>query len=368
MYYEFKKTFISKVGESTCFEDVLPRNLTVVPYKYFNDSIIGYSNDTIFKEVKIKPFEMDEKMLFIAAKGRHITPKRNHKWEVDLYNALKSSLYNKWNSDVFHVVLHTSGSDSRLISTMLKELREEHGDKWLGDMIFLENGGEGFRFKEIMEAQGWERSKYMVYNDVADPGEYHRYGLQFDFMWQKFNGVCSYPYNFFYDAISHLQEDGILPTRICGVSGFGAYIENAIKRRRYEPWFKKDYYYQMNQFNRIGEWIFPWWSARYIAKLINTAEAYQRKGKRMSDILCQQSPLPIPKSTHNEVVLRGYRTVDVKLLLGLYDDYRKSWYSKHVHVIPNSHIDYNEWWGHYCAASLCEHLIESGYKLSYEVA
>jgi hypothetical protein len=79
------------------------------------------------------------------------------------------TIQSAWKEDAFHLVFHSSGYDSRIISSAIKHLLMKHGSEWLGKgLLFLSNRWEADGFRKIMAAQGWDKSQYLVYDEGRD--------------------------------------------------------------------------------------------------------------------------------------------------------------------------------------------------------
>ncbi|GAH77103.1 unnamed protein product, partial [marine sediment metagenome] len=55
-------------------------------------------------------------------------------------NAIASVIERSWDPGQFHLVLHSSGYDSRIISKTIVNLRDKYGESWLGDVLFFVRG------------------------------------------------------------------------------------------------------------------------------------------------------------------------------------------------------------------------------------
>jgi len=367
-FYKFSRKYISEKGEFEDFYGALPDKLTIQKYEAGRNPLPVGDHNTIFKEVKLKKYRPTFKEHLLTKELGKITPEGGD-WMRNIYNTLKDVIYKTWGND-FHVVGHSGGHDSRIISTIIKELREEHGDDWLGKILFVENGGEGIEFHKIMENQGWGKSQYMVYNEGANPRDYHAYSFNFKDAYQKFNGISGFPYNQWWDSYDHLQKLGVLPEHFQAYSGYGAYIEGMVHavgdltKITSAHFFKYNYYYQLATFRLKGDWVYPWWSYDYIKEMVRMRDI-QKQRHRVSDYISQYytSSSNIKRPTIPQVEKRGYRTVSDNLMKKIVKDYDNSWYGKKFEAKPNNYIYYSDWWTHWCAASICEHLIERGYDI-----
>jgi hypothetical protein len=186
-FYKLNRIYTGQ-GEGDFF-DVLPKDLKFQRVGWYNHSKPKNPN-MMFKGIKIKPYDEPE----ISKELKKIKPVYDKSWKQKVYNKLKEIVFNHWDSNRFHVVAHSGGVDSRILSTIIKELTEQHGREWLGDVLFVENGGECETFKQIMKTQKWDKKQYLSYQEGIDPREYHRRGLDFKNLYKKYNGPVSYPF------------------------------------------------------------------------------------------------------------------------------------------------------------------------------
>lgn len=122
--------------------------------------------DTIFPEIEIVRDMCDKlpdkhKSLFSAKPDE----------DIDFYSliqqmkqSLKDYFVKSWDSKAKKVCLHSAGYDSRIISGILTELRQEMGDQWIGELHFRCHQPEEKEFIEIMQLQGWRDDQYSVWD------------------------------------------------------------------------------------------------------------------------------------------------------------------------------------------------------------
>ncbi len=79
---------------------------------------------------------------------------------------LKDHIRAHWDATRPTLVSHSSGYDSRILSSCLAELRDEGFD--LGELHFRCREPEGAAFVEIMEREGWAPDQYSVFDAPAD--------------------------------------------------------------------------------------------------------------------------------------------------------------------------------------------------------
>ena len=351
-------------GISENFYDVLPRDLTLqnpMP-KHLHESFLGYNHDTIFREVTFNKYKhTPETEKFLATKHKRIYSIK------EMYDILKGVIERKWDPTKAHVIGHSSGYDSRVISQIIKELGEKHGDDWLGEVIYVETLGEKEGFRRIMKEQGL---KGIVYNDGMPPERYHDYSFNFKTFYQKFNGVVSFPVNQWYDAYRDLEEQGVLNSdNVQCFTGFGANEtqEIAHKNKGFPYYFKWHHYIQIQRFKLWGgNWEHPFWDYEVMGAVAGFHESKKwkvRTGKVMADTMVPHLK-HIPRQTLQSLRDNRTRYADPKLLERISTDYKNSCYGKKVPIAMRSDFTtYLNWWMHYCIASMCEHLLENGHKI-----
>lgn len=367
MRYTFRRIYRGPDAVRDNFYDVLPGELTLTPQKWYGDSQPVSKISTLFDEVQTHPYKPSSITRDMVSAVGH------PKYRKDIravYESFKRIVERKWDPAKFHVVAHSAGVDSRILSYCILELAEKHGDQWLGEILFVENGGESDGFRKIMRLEGWDQSQYLVYNEDAAPHDYNEYGLTFDMMVRKYNGACGFPINCFYDCYHDLHRQGIIPdpTDIQFFGGFGQYIENGLKKMPMKTFFWEDYYLQMMLFNLFGEWVFPYWELDYVQTIANYEDCYNRRAGRICDQINREilpqgiANVRNPKTRH--VIAAGYRTISAAILKRIQDEYDSSWYGRRYPMKMTPHIVYSNTWGAYNEAAICEHLINKGYKIN----
>ena len=146
---------------------------------------------TPFKEIRVAEPQMDECTKAFASdreawsRARCGVPPGSHPFLSTMKEKLKAS----WDSEAYHVCFHTSGYDSRLISGILMQLREELGEGWLGSMLFLCFEPEGALFKKVMEWEGWKPFQYRIYQEGMGI-DYRAQLVDFEHVWKWVNSYC----------------------------------------------------------------------------------------------------------------------------------------------------------------------------------
>lgn len=142
---------------------------------------------------------------------------------------LKEHLKLYWDASKPNLFLHSSGYDSRILSSILAELRDEGFD--LGTIHFRCHDPEGPSFLKIMRRQGWAPNQYSVFVappiDAFDIGRWDRPGTS---PWaQLVKGA-----NFWSDLVPHGEER--LWNLVSGVAGGEACEYPALGKAPFLSW------------------------------------------------------------------------------------------------------------------------------------
>jgi len=336
---------------SASFDDIVPESVNV---DIRADMYYPYTKQrTPFQQVRLVQYYPDKELReFIKS----LIPARSTHFRI--WNKFKSGIIQGWMPDKIHVVGASSGYDSRLIAKAIREIADERGDAWLGQTVFVECGGEGKNFEKIMKILGWKN--YQIWEPIYD-FEY------FKDIHERFNGLCAYPVNQWYDEyIKHWKQEDIQY-----ISGYGGNVSDAMRitspyllekhrkkrmtiHQRLNYYFQHQYYYQISAFKEPIHSLHPFWSWQYIAAVAGT----EHRGVRTSVWL---AGLHVPECSHirrmtilGDVAGAGYRTVQAKELKKMYEWFKSTQYGKRSNIKPNPSIEYNRWWLGYCIASYCE--------------
>jgi len=382
-FYWRNKVFKSELGKSAWVYKIIPKELTV--RKTIEPGLIEPLTEhylkTPFYEVNIVPYHeaQTQEVADFVAKGCKSKNISKQKFSKLYYETLKRVIKENWESDKFHVLLQSSGYDSRLISMAIKDNHKELGDRWLGDIIIVESGSEFKLFKKIMKHMDWKPYQYTVYNNGDNPdlniNEYYSDNFDFKKAWKRLNGYSSYPMNQYDLIVDWLYDTNIIPENreYQGWSGYGSNETTlAIAWNMGIPWYFRHYYYHgLSHFPREN-WVFPYLHFDMLDLLQTYGQNYAKEtfSKRAGIpelVLNELFPelQKIPKMYLEDLVNAGYRTISDSLLEQVSKDYFASWYGKNVNpnVKPQKQIDYLSWWVCWSMASFCEYLLENNYNI-----
>lgn len=274
---------------------------------------------------------------------------------------LSDYIHSIWDPKAMHVFLHSSGYDSRILSSIILNLYREYGEDWLGDILFVCFGEESKSFEKIMKTEAWNEDQYISLSKLENKS-YLESNLDFDIAWKRLNGPADYPISNCHWAIDELRERELLPpdfkdTELWGASYFNEVFQKLQNNRRnpVTAFLKKYYYSRVVDFSSAIPLSF-------IQPLLNLGS--------IRHIL--QSKVVIPDDIRQRIInkinpelsdIPRIPDVTVRVPIGMGDklikQYNNSWYgtiNKNKVRGYTSEIKSSPWWSHWTAASFIEYL------------
>lgn len=294
-----------------------------------------------------------------------------------LRSQLREAIESSWRPDMFHVVMHSSGFDSRAISWTIKTLVEEKGEAWLGPgLLFLCSIREAPEFKRIMAHEGWDEGQYAVANEGLPMNEYYAPSLLgFRGAWRRLGGVSAIPVNLFWYPVRWAWRQGMVPgdpaeTVQMYTGQWGNTVSDpssSFGGKRDASW-KKAYilFYYSVLFQRpfhCADLVHPFSYVPLVETSCGVA-AKQRKGLRQRLVRSMDEGL---LSDFRNMCSNGDREVPIASWITeeIAADYDRSWYGQNVRFARPKKwwTEFCPFWSYWSSASLCEHLLESGHEI-----
>jgi hypothetical protein len=363
-----RRTYINTATGKTSIwlEDVLEKNVVIDKSDKCLLRDPGAFRHTMFRGIHVLPpakvLTNETVSLFTQPKTKTLPTNELIALLIDLFRQV---IELEWEPGKFHLMLHSSGYDSRIVSELIYQIWQRRGDEWLGKVLFVCNKFEGPQFKAIMEHQGWDESQYMVVGAKVPISEYHRPSLDFETAWRKLNCIFGMPVNIFYYLIEAAQvslrapEDELVQTWC----NYLMPIDYALKLDLLER-YKFLYYHAMGGRNFKGESMeFP------AAHPLLLAEAVRHNTPLKLNRVKREIVKRLDKKLHDlpetPVAQQGDwgRKITAELYQKAIRDYQASWYGQRVQMSPSWVVGFNRWWRRWSIASFCQHLIRSGYNL-----
>lgn len=347
--------------ESTKIYDVIDGEVSLNDkYKvrrfYVND------HNTLFNEIVIVPYKNAVPQDWLV----RTVCKKSTLSKTDFINGvletLKEYIKETWSKTKHHVVFHSSGWDSRIISTIIRQLYVELGDSWLGELKFVCMGSECKNVKSILEIEGWN-SELGIILQLDDA--YFMHNLNFQMVWKYVNGYAPYPINNSLWGVNELKRRHMIPespseTQVWAASFFNELISFISNRERntVNDFLKRYYYCTYAQFasalpydfvqpilNEDTIRFFLSFKTKFPKNLRHLA--VKKLNPKLVDVLpCPSTRPPIPVVHLDRV--RG--------------DYKNSWYGTNILQSQKftDKLMYSGWWSAWSTASFIEYLIKQG--------
>lgn len=352
--------------QSFLLEDLLSdQNVVTLKRDFSCGGDQGTWKDTPFVGIHSIPMPIPDKIIGLCENR----PTRNIPVQTIiplLYDLITYTIEQTWDAEAFHIVFHSSGWDSRIISSAIKRLVETNGKDWLGKgVLFLSNRWEASEFEAIMQIQGWDKSQYWSYTQDS-PGEHFRSSINVDTVWCELNAPSPLPGNLWVYLIRNARSVGMIPN--CKTQGYSGYWAN-------ETWdcFTKP----------IDEWLWRvnnWYSFNVMASLpiavdiieyplieASVLEALLKVSNASGSELRKDVAIYASPETVN-IPNRGLSDCNHPLSESLKHDlvtiYNSMWYKNVTGILAPLTSGLSNEWAKWNMASLCQHLINKGIRIN----
>lgn len=377
------------------FLEVLPQNLTVNP-NYKKDPASGTRERfTLFAEVELISAQdtiTDEMRKVLDSQIGSVKMSESQCLNL-CAKRLKKIIEENWKPEKNHIIMHSSGWDSRIISAYITEFFRKYGPEWLGKTIFLCSSKEGSAFKRIMKLEGWDLNQYLTIGNNKNRETIASILLDFPNAWRRCNGTFLNPLNpfVFFPEAAHRSRRFPLEN-IQSWTGLGAneLFEHFARLNldigpSAEAVFERAYYSPAVASRPIiGEVIKPFSDTNLLSLAIQSST---RIGKNIRLKLAQvvdEQLGKLPNSNPRGPAFDCNLPIPEKIVKKALQDYRKSWYGKKVK--PEISWPESNFSGlalgprvpaserknqtlrrltlcYWVIASLCEYLLEQGYQI-----
>lgn len=357
----------SRTGtRSTRIAEVLDRDV-VVDRDYTIPSWDKGQWRTLFVDVRIVP-----PLATLGDEARRLLTLKpgTQRWGTGDYlkslaRALVKTVQDNWSPTKFHLIFHSAGYDSRLMSWAIRQGTTEDNRK---RVLFACLGPESDGARRILQYEGWSDDQFVSITDLT---AYYGRLLDFNQAWRAINGAALGIFNINYGLSWVLEDMGLIPkdeNDIQQWTGFGTDYLLAGANNKAGNFLQA-------QFVRVYSTpiSLSFFKAREIVYLYLGFDVL-RTAVISSVRLGYRYRLPLLRMVNME--LARVPTIDSRLpeipsdlMQRCIDDYEGSWYGKNVRpgisgtasAKPGS---YANWWSAWTAAAFCEHLLRDGYKLT----
>lgn len=369
--------------------------------KDFSDTTKS-DDKTFFKEIKVAPPILNGMVKEYVNRSKDFCTYMSPEKFIDL---LTKVVVEGWESTKFHIIFHSSGYDSRLLSYILKKLLQKNGEKWLGDILFICWEPEGTCFKRIMKWGGWSKKQYYIYQEGMTT-DYRAELIEFDNVHRWVNASVG-PIQPVGPSIVAAKRDGLIPDdrkihvmAAWGVDEFCKAHSLINKQKKY----KETYYRRFNMGFRkydnpvinimISLWLYPsfnptydfdedipatWSSVECDSFSFPFADVRIIESLVSKEFIKKQVRSQLPISLGNLLEGEGGdgtwanqpAELSKKVRKKTANDFNNSWYNKNIskleyNIFPSFNNHSSSLWREYVLASMCEYLIKKGVEINYE--
>lgn len=187
--------------------------------------------------------------------------------------ALKWHLQRSWVAGATYLMQHSSGFDSRLISSLLRQMKQEMGEEF-GRVIFVCWQPEIEKFKKIMAYQGWPAEDVVTVYPEQSPEDYLYPILDMGFIGRNYDEAERFwggPALGRYFCLSHGVYTPEQEDKLIGIGGLWSDETGRFNRLRLGSWRK---FVATYLFDSGSPWIgsriqtiYPFASADYVGLL-----------------------------------------------------------------------------------------------------
>lgn len=362
--------------------DILPKILTL--NRQFKPSRENMT--TPFREVELMPAGkvINSEMRSVFAEKPSTIKQTKGELCKKLISRLKKVVSENWDSKAVNIVMHSSGLDSRILSWTIKRLHDERGNNWLGRVVFICSNPEAQSFKSIFRHVGWKPEQCFIPQDEEQGITYAPILSDFKNGWRTCSGTWMYPINMFY----YLP---VLALKYYRLSANKVHFWTGLMGNELAPFAStKEGNRLAHQYNCLyyfGDFCArPAFGDRYIRPFTDleylqlVARSTVRLGsKYFRAILLEAMDPKLSRFVNlNSAGHRAYHIPEKALHVATHE-YDRSWYGWKMHrklIFPSwplkRHSSQKKYWSmyfsplsHWGLASLCEHLLENGYKIEW---
>ena len=319
----------------------------------------GFWNGSPILEIESEPGTVTPEIAALTEPiDRHID---EHDAISQLYYLIMESIEKSWQPDAFHLVFHSSGWDSRMISGVIKKLLKDNGPEWLGTgLLFLSNRWEADEFIAIMGAMGWPSSQYAVYREGSPFEHFAQHAYD---MWRC--GPCPRPGNMFWYLPAWAEKRGQMPGE--NVQAYTGLWANEVWHAFFPGpinWWQRRVRKSFGIHMLASMPLKAQWTEYPLVSLpiLETLRRTKREGLTGNTLRQAVGMLACPEANHIQAIRSsdGSRPLSGRLRKELDTHYKETAFGKHQEWWVPPHSSNATDWGRWSTALLVDKLIAEG--------
>lgn len=362
---------------STNLREVLPKTATVVRGHRCEPNRKG--TGALFHEVAFVPAEealTPEQQRLLAAPIA-TTPMDAAGLAANMARVVTEAIAQRWAPDKLHLIFHSGGYDSRIMSAAIRKLYEQRGVSWLGRVRFVCIGNECETAERVLRAEGWDGWESIAIRDMAS---IIQWTTDIAAAGKRLNGISLQRLDYNYALIEYLQAHGYIHDADDGIqvlSGRNETLMGAtMPERNRLGWSWREAYNSYLSVSRykVADVVFPFGAHEVVALGLSsthrvdwsTPERDEKAGYRRSiGVALCPALADIPRTT---LLMPKLSAADVERMRL---DYSRTWYGQNIWPEATRDVTDNlllrhSWWGAWSAAALCDALLREGWKLNVD--
>ena len=294
-----------------------------------------------------------------------------------LVDKMFSFIESNWDTFKTHIMPHSSGYDSRLISIILKKLVDKNGIDWLGELYFISWDPEVKGFKSIMVHEQWPEKHHVTI--TANRGlDFYKNAVEFENVGKycsDANRFICYCFDYIiYKAIEKLNVGNV--QIISGLFSDEILRKEVSKNRRDVIWNNLSHFMVHFLHDVRFEWsmydtLLPFISFGVIDTILNydLPKADQLKLMMIKSLDKKLAGLPNYRFEYFDIIkkegIHPFYRLSKTVLCEMEASFKDSWYFKNVNgvVFPKlttGLVNDSVWLKEYTKAAICEHIINRG--------
>lgn len=280
-----------------------------------------------------------------------------------------AAVNNTWDDNRFHMIMHSSGYDSRIMSLALRELNKDN-------LLFVCLEPEGSVFENIMRHQGWRDDQYMIYNKGVSSSDYYKEGFDYNLCIKITNGPSERPINPNGLVYHCLKEKGVIldDDKTQFHANQFAEILNS-KVINFKDYYEEFYYSRFSRFwstfdCKVTDNYLDFDLMKFMLEA--KVSAWRSRDQLREAMIQQMDPqmMKFKRWTWAEVYGQDFFKLSTPLINKSVEDYKNSWFYKNIDKDINSTPKYMipksfKWWQKWSMGAVTNYLISNGVDIKH---
>ena len=332
--------------------------------------------NSLFKEIEVISLSIPEFMRSLFKKRVRVKTIKPEVLASTLVDRITSFMENNWNTSKAHIMPHSSGYDSRLISVILKKLTDKNGVDWLGDLYFISWDPEVKGFKDIMAHEQWPEKHQII---ITGKGlDFYKDAVKFDNVGRYCSDVNRFIcYCFDYIIYKAIEGLGVNDVQIISGLFSDEILRKEVSKARKDTIWNNLSHFMVHFLHDIHfEWsmydtLLPFMSFDVIDTILDydLPKADDLKLMMIRSLDSALADLPNYRFEYFDIIrkegIHPFYRLSKPVVKEMEASFKNSWYFKNVKnvVFPelvNGLVNDGIWLKEYTKAAICEYILNRG--------